>query len=148
MVDRTVPSLTLRGLSAPVVVGNRVYVGLDNGRVLALRTSDGQVAWEQVVSAPTGRNELERITDIDAPLLSDGGELFAASFGGEIACLDDETGQILWRSEEHTSELQSLMRISYAVFCWKKKNNDDGAIIIYYTTGTDYDVQTERTIRS
>src|SRR3546814_9218901 len=25
------------------------------------------------------------------------------------------------RSEEHTSELQSLMRISYAVFCWKKK---------------------------
>src|SRR3546814_9320223 len=27
------------------------------------------------------------------------------------------------RSEEHTSELQSLMRISYAVFCVKKKNN-------------------------
>src|SRR3546814_10347352 len=29
---------------------------------------------------------------------------------------------ILQRSEEHTSELQSLMRISYAVFCLKKKN--------------------------
>src|SRR3546814_2864703 len=29
----------------------------------------------------------------------------------------------LCRSEEHTSELQSLMRISYAVFCLKKKNN-------------------------
>src|SRR3546814_10914226 len=29
------------------------------------------------------------------------------------------------RSEEHTSELQSLMRISYAVFCLKKKNNKD-----------------------
>src|SRR3546814_2578342 len=28
----------------------------------------------------------------------------------------------IWRSEEHTSELQSLMRISYAVFCLKKKN--------------------------
>src|SRR3546814_5952010 len=28
------------------------------------------------------------------------------------------------RSEEHTSELQSLLRISYAVFCLKKKNND------------------------
>src|SRR3546814_1113739 len=33
------------------------------------------------------------------------------------------------RSEEHTSELQSLMRISYAVFCLKKKNN----IIQHYT---------------
>src|SRR3546814_7325669 len=30
----------------------------------------------------------------------------------------------LTRSEEHTSELQSLMRISYAVFCLKKKKND------------------------
>src|SRR3546814_10071565 len=29
------------------------------------------------------------------------------------------------RSEEHTSELQSLMRISYAVFCLKKKINDN-----------------------
>src|SRR3546814_1510601 len=29
-----------------------------------------------------------------------------------------------FRSEEHTSELQSLMRISYAVFCLKKKNNN------------------------
>src|SRR3546814_9506263 len=31
--------------------------------------------------------------------------------------------RIVWRSEEHTSELQSLMRISYAVFCLKKKTN-------------------------
>src|SRR3546814_2390451 len=32
-------------------------------------------------------------------------------------------GEARGRSEEHTSELQSLMRISYAVFCLKKKNN-------------------------
>src|SRR3546814_9771336 len=33
-----------------------------------------------------------------------------------------EGGRAQGRSEEHTSELQSLMRISYAVFCLKKKN--------------------------
>src|SRR3546814_2237459 len=33
----------------------------------------------------------------------------------------DTTSQVDYRSEEHTSELQSLMRISYAVFCLKKK---------------------------
>src|SRR3546814_4000652 len=33
-----------------------------------------------------------------------------------------EISENLLRSEEHTSELQSLMRISYAVFCLKKKN--------------------------
>src|SRR3546814_4557889 len=35
-------------------------------------------------------------------------------------CMHQHNGAI--RSEEHTSELQSLMRISYAVFCLKKKN--------------------------
>src|SRR3546814_8348121 len=34
-------------------------------------------------------------------------------------------GPPAFRSEEHTSELQSLMRISYAVFCVKKKNTTD-----------------------
>src|SRR3546814_7889901 len=33
--------------------------------------------------------------------------------------------ELLGRSEEHTSELQSLMRISYAVFCLKKKNQTE-----------------------
>src|SRR3546814_7780791 len=32
---------------------------------------------------------------------------------------------VVYRSEEHTSELQSLMRISYAVFCLKKKNTNN-----------------------
>src|SRR3546814_1938727 len=40
------------------------------------------------------------------------------------------------RSEEHTSELQSLMRISYAVFCLKKKNNSIHIITVYYNTPT------------
>src|SRR3546814_6622527 len=38
------------------------------------------------------------------------------------APLSDRQGGVRTRSEEHTSELQSLMRISYAVFCLKKKN--------------------------
>src|SRR3546814_7150919 len=35
---------------------------------------------------------------------------------------DPQRQAVLTRSEEHTSELQSLMRISYAVFCLKKQN--------------------------
>src|SRR3546814_4753926 len=42
--------------------------------------------------------------------------------GGETVAADLVAGERgLVRSEEHTSELQSLMRISYAVFCLKKK---------------------------
>src|SRR3546814_7025854 len=39
------------------------------------------------------------------------------------ALLTGDRGAAHGRSEEHTSELPSLMRISYAVFCLKKKNN-------------------------
>src|SRR3546814_7510844 len=42
------------------------------------------------------------------------------------------------RSEEHTSELQSLMRISYAVFCLKKKKKTKKLSIYNYTTHYDY----------
>src|SRR3546814_10495016 len=56
-----------------------------------------------------------------------------ASFGsGDIAGYLEEAMLLLesgWRSEEHTSELQSLMRISYAVFCLKKKNTQYHNII-------------------
>src|SRR3546814_4720996 len=40
---------------------------------------------------------------------------------GAAACSNNRTVRSDTRSEEHTSELQSLMRISYAVFCLKKK---------------------------
>src|SRR3546814_9876808 len=51
--------------------------------------------------------------------------------------------QRLHRSEEHTSELQSLMRISYAVFCLKKKNKRqiydiDNTNINRYTNHTQH----------
>src|SRR3546814_3592172 len=44
--------------------------------------------------------------------------------------LDHRLREVDRRSEEHTSELQSLMRISYAVFCLKKKNSNRAH---YYT---------------
>src|SRR3546814_2425265 len=46
------------------------------------------------------------------------------------------------RSEEHTSELQSLMRISYAVFCLKKKKNTE--VTSYYLTRVLYRRQSYR----
>src|SRR3546814_3816852 len=42
--------------------------------------------------------------------------------GASPAAAEADLHRVAERSEEHTSELQSLMRISYAVFCLKKKN--------------------------
>src|SRR3546814_3065647 len=52
--------------------------------------------------------------------------------------IDRARGALCRRSEEHTSELQSLMRISYAVFCLKQKNNNNNTDNIYIT---DYSIK-------
>src|SRR3546814_6268924 len=53
------------------------------------------------------------------------GALCGGTFGRDeiVRRVDDSDVREGLRSEEHTSELQSLMRISYAVFCLKKKTN-------------------------
>src|SRR3546814_9366308 len=50
----------------------------------------------------------------------DKGKVFLQMQGACSGC-PSSTATLKNRSEEHTSELQSLMRISYAVFCWKTK---------------------------
>src|SRR3546814_3714084 len=61
-------------------------------------------------------------------LVDDNGHVHLLDFGiGQFTDAQDERTHTMWRaltprSEEHTSELQSLMRISYAVFCLKKQN--------------------------
>src|SRR3546814_18701834 len=49
--------------------------------------------------------------------------LFDPETGMPVALLDAGLSPVTARSEEHTSELQSLMRTSYAVFCSKKKKD-------------------------
>src|SRR3546814_3939910 len=48
--------------------------------------------------------------------------VYVVRSGGEVRCAK--------RSEEHTSELRSLMRLSYAVFCLKKKNGSNDRLTI------------------
>src|SRR3546814_9774685 len=63
-----------------------------------------------------------RVVDADHPAVEGShhrADVLARRAQAEI----DQLLAALGRSEEHTSELQSLMRISYAVFCLKKKNN-------------------------
>src|SRR3546814_1381492 len=96
-------------------------------------------------------------TDLETPPLMPGGNVFGwtadkqTSFaildrfvdrGGCMidtadvysAWIDGHTGGESERSEEHTSELQSLMRISYAVFCLKKKNNQNKSRMNKFTS--------------
>src|SRR3546814_4529140 len=75
--------------------------------------------------APEKPEAALRWSDISACCLPEGIAQFALEYlarilARQIVTQFDELGHL--RSEEHTSELQSLMRISYAVFCLKQKN--------------------------
>src|SRR3546814_3658683 len=76
-------------------------------------------ASDQYMIEGTIVRNLDKVTDVQASLRFDQTDSLALLGLGE-----DGVGAALRResrSEEHTSELQSLMRISYAVFCLKKK---------------------------
>ena len=97
--DRTVPVLTLRGTSAPVIAGDVVVAGFDSGHLAAVSLADGQLLWESAVATPSGRTELERLADMDAdPVVSDG-IVYAITFQGRVAAFDPGSGRALWQRD-------------------------------------------------
>src|SRR3546814_7809834 len=72
-------------------------------------------------SAKTGLLLLRGLLDLAGELAEALAHPRGQQAGGLAVRLAGDLGQLLQRSEEPTSELQSLMRISYAVFCLKKK---------------------------
>jgi outer membrane protein assembly factor BamB len=90
------PALTLRGNSEPILARDRIFVGLDNGRLVALATSTGEVLWDVVLAVPEGRSEIQRLVDIDGQAELYGRILYAASYQGRLVAIDVERGQFLW----------------------------------------------------
>jgi len=94
--DEQVPRLTLRGNAPPVLAGEKIIAGFDNGKVLALDVRNGEALWDTIVNAPTGRTELERLSDIDSPAHVIGDDIFVVGFQGRVAMLALDSGQIWW----------------------------------------------------
>ncbi len=96
VVDRPVPTLTLRGVGAAVIAGGSVYAGFANGKLLAVSLRDGAVQWEVAVATPQGRSELERMVDVDVqPLVLDD-VVYAAAYHGRIVAVARANGRVLW----------------------------------------------------
>ncbi len=100
--ERGVPGLTLRGTSAPVIHGGRVFTGFASGRLAANDLKTGQVLWEALVSLPRGRNELERLVDVDTQPLVMGDTLYAAAYQGKVVALGVADGRLRWERTAST----------------------------------------------
>src|SRR3546814_5230807 len=89
------------------VTGSLVAQGVDTGVDIEVRPGGPNVNFQPVPA----------LMYLDTDILIGAVNTDAAI----VAAADQPTVAVASRSEEHTSELQSLMRISYAVFCLKKK---------------------------
>jgi outer membrane protein assembly factor BamB len=99
VTDQQVPRLTLRGTSRPVISGELVFSGFDNGRLMAVTLAGGTTAWDVAVGQPRGSSELQRLIDIDSPASIDGDDIFAVAFQGHAVRLARDTGREIWSHE-------------------------------------------------
>lgn len=97
--ERTVPALTLRGTSAPVISDNTVICGFDSGRLVGLELNTGKLLWEAKITIPRGGSELERIVDIDSQPVVKDGFVYVTTYQGNVAALDIVSGEVIWRRE-------------------------------------------------
>ncbi|MBL4763238.1 MAG: outer membrane protein assembly factor BamB [Gammaproteobacteria bacterium] len=96
VVARSVPSLSLRGYSSPVVTSGVVLAGFDNGKISAVSLRAGRTAWETGIAFPRGRTELERMVDLDGKPVVVGNVIYSASFQGKLAALNLANGEVIW----------------------------------------------------
>lgn len=94
--ERTMPALTLRGTSNPVITGDVVIAGFDGGRLSAIELFTGKLIWETSISLSSGRSQLERMVDIDSDPVIIGNDIYVATYQGRLASVALETGRITW----------------------------------------------------
>lgn len=92
----TVPTLTLRGASRPILAQGLVIAGLDNGKLQLLALENGNLVGERRIAPPQGRTDLERMVDIDAEPRLLGNELYIATYQGNLTALNLQSGELLW----------------------------------------------------
>jgi len=94
--DRSVPHLTLRGNSSPLINNDIVITASDSGKLAALTLNDGRLLWETTISVAKGRNQLERIIDMDVDPVVVDDVIYVAGYQGRIAAVKLDSGQLIW----------------------------------------------------
>ena len=98
--ETTLPALTLRGTSSPILTSEgTVVAGFSNGILVSVAAEDGVYVWEERVAVPDGQYDIERVIDVDGELLVDGSRILAASYQGNLMAFDIASGQIVWGME-------------------------------------------------
>ncbi len=95
---RPVPPLSLQGSSQPILMQDAVLAGFDNGDFSAYELGSGRRLFTINVALPKGRNDVERMVDVDSTPLFDRGVIYALAYQGRLIAVDAATAQVVWAS--------------------------------------------------
>jgi outer membrane protein assembly factor BamB len=98
-----------------------VFVGEDNGKVVAVRANDGGELWEQQIAAGEGRSDAERLQDVDGAIKVDSGVVYASGYRGQTAALIAQSGRPLW-----THDLSSFSGVALSASAVYAADADSG----------------------
>jgi outer membrane protein assembly factor BamB len=119
--DHKVPLLALRGEADLLIRAGIVFVGYDDGSVVALRLADGTVVWNQTIASQEGRTELERLADIGQQMVIVASDLIVSSYKSRIVSLAADSGRLLWFKDISSATGVVVDRTNLAV---SEKNDD------------------------
>jgi outer membrane protein assembly factor BamB len=91
-----VPLLSLRGNGPLLVTNGVVFLGSDDGKLVALRQDNGDKLWEQKLATGEGRTDIDRMSDADGAIVIDGSTLYASAYHGSLTAVDGPSGRPLW----------------------------------------------------
>lgn len=112
LFESELPVLTLRGTGTPLISDSLVLAGFANGKLVALDVADGTSRWEARVAMPSGRTELERMVDLNSPVV--GGDIvYATAYQGRVGAYTRGTGRELWARDasSHQPPAEGLNQI-------------------------------------
>ncbi len=95
----------LLGSASPAADQSLVVLPLSSGEIFGLRPENGQVAWEDNLSAVRRTGSLSSISDIRGLPVIDQGVVYAVSFSGRMVALDEVSGNRIWQREIGSAEM-------------------------------------------
>ena len=95
----------LLGSVSPAVDASAVILPMSSGEIYGLRVENGQVVWEDNLSAVQRLGTLSAIADIRGQPVIDQGLVYAASYSGRMVAIDEVSGQRTWQREIGSAEM-------------------------------------------
>lgn len=119
------PALVMRTGSAPIVKGNKVFVGFASGRMVALSLRDGTPVWKKLITSNINHVLDDMMVDVDVDPKGYHSEIYVAGVNSNLVSIDSSSYSVSWQKKISTYSGLDVDRASVVV------SDNDGVVYSY-----------------